>query len=352
MTAPNSASAAACPSCGHALPVPLRACPRCGALIHAAELTRLAGLAEEAERQGELSAALRHWKDALELLPGDAPQRPVIAGRVRALHDRLVAGERASAADAKPKPPGVRESWKNGGVLAALGAMFLKFKTLLFLILAKAKLILLGLAKLKTLLSMLAYFGTYWAMYGWKYAAGIVISIYVHEMGHVVAARRYGIKASAPVFIPFVGAFILLKERVNDMRVNARIGLEGPVFGLGAALAFYVAYLATSIQILGVIAATGAWINMFNLLPLFFLDGARGYSSLTRNDRWTLVASLAGVAFLMKDPLLGILALIGAGVSAFGTPSEESDKPMLFLYLFLAVSLSLIVHASGVSLGH
>lgn len=250
------------------------------------------------------------------------------------------------------KPRGVRESWRSGGVLAALGAMLLKFKGVLFLLLGKAKLILLGLAKLKTLLSMLAYFGTYWAMYGWKYAAGIVVSIYIHEMGHVFAARRYGIRASAPVFIPFVGAFILLKEQVTDMRVNARIGLEGPVFGLGAALAFYLAWLTTGIHILGVIAATGAWINMFNLLPLFFLDGARGYSSLTRNDRWTLVGALAGIAYLLKDPLLGILALVGAGVAALGTPSEESDKPMLFLYLFLATSLALIVHSSGVRLGH
>ncbi|NUO63381.1 MAG: site-2 protease family protein [Gemmatimonadaceae bacterium] len=263
-----------------------------------------------------------------------------------------------SAASARPsqeqpaRPAGVRESWRGGGILAALGALLLKFKGLLILLLGKAKLVLFGLAKLKTLLSMLAYFGTYWAMYGWKYAAGIVVSIYVHEMGHVFAARRHGIKASAPVFIPFVGAFILLKEQVTDMRVNARIGLEGPVFGLGAALAFFVAYRTTGIPILGVIAATGAWINMFNLLPVWFLDGARGYSSLTRNDRWTLVASLAGVAFILKDPLLGILALVGAGVSALGTPSDESDKPMLFLYLFLATSLALIVHASGTRLGH
>lgn len=254
--------------------------------------------------------------------------------------------------EAPPKTPGVRESWRSGGFLAALGALLLKFKTLILLLLTKAKLLLLGLAKLKTLLSMLAYFGTYWAMYGWKYAAGIVVSIYVHEMGHVFAARRYGIKASAPVFIPFVGAFILLKEQVTDVRVNARIGLEGPVFGLGAALAFYVAYLGTGIHILGVIAATGAWINMFNLLPIFFLDGARGYSSLSRNDRWTLVGALAGIGFLLRDPLLAILALVGAGATLLGTPSEEGDKPMFFLYLFLATAFSLIVHASGVRLGH
>jgi Zn-dependent protease len=260
----------------------------------------------------------------------------------------------APAPEAYPesKPAGVKESWRSGGILAAIGAFLLKLKGLLLLLLGKAKLILFGLAKLKTLISMLPYFGTYWAMYGWQYAGGIVISIYVHEMGHVVAARRHGIKASAPVFIPFVGAFILLKEAVTDMRVNARIGLEGPVFGLGAALAFFVAYLATGIHILAVIAASGALINMFNLIPVWFLDGARGYSSLDRNDRWMLVAALATTAFVLRDPLVGGLALIGAGVSAFGAPAERSDKPMVALYLFLATSFALIVHSTGVRLGH
>lgn len=347
--------ASSCTTCRVELPISLLACPSCGTLVHAAELTRLAGLAQEAERQGELSSALGSWKAALELLPPDAPQRAAIDARVAALHDRLVAGEAASAATGAggAKPAGVRETWRSKGALAALGAMLLKFKTLLFIVLTKAKLVLLGLTKLKTILSMLAFFGVYWMRYGWRFAAGFVISIYLHEMGHVVAARRFGIKASAPVFIPFLGAFILLKERVTDVRVNARIGLAGPVWGLGTALAFYLVFLATGSPLVGAIAGFGAWINIFNLIPVWTLDGARGFSSFTRVDRWCVAIALGAMAAVLHyrpevhgQGLMVILAAVAAVMAVVGKPAEKSDKPMVALYLFLAGSLAAIATVS------
>ena len=318
--------------------------------MHASELTRLAGLAEESERQGELAAALTSWKGALGLLPPGAPQRAAINARVTALHDRLVAGEAAGAEErGGPAKPGVRETWKNKGALAALGALLLKFKTLIFLLLGKAKLVLLGLTKLKTILSMFAFFGVYWLRYGWKFAAGFVISIYLHEMGHVVAARRFGIKASAPVFIPFVGAFILLKESVDDVRVNARIGLAGPVWGLGTALAFYLIFVATSNPMIGAIAGFGAWINVFNLIPVWTLDGARGFTSFTRVDRWCVAIALGAMAAVLHyrpevhgQGLVVILAVVAAIAAVVGKPAEKSDRPMVALYLFLAASLIVI----------
>ena len=337
------------------LPLSLLACPSCGTLVHAAELTRLAGVAQEAERQGELAGALASWKAALELLPPDAPQRPPIAARVAALHDRLVAGEAATAGGdgAAEKRPGVRETFRKKGVLAALGALLIKFKTIVFLVLAKAKLVLFGLTKLKTLLSMAAFFGVYWTIYGWKFAAGFVVSIYLHEMGHVVAARRYGIKASAPVFIPFLGAFILLKERVTDRRVNARIGLAGPVWGLGTALAFYFVYLATGIPLIAAIAGVGAWINLFNLIPVWTLDGARGFSAFTRVDRWSVAIALGAIAAVLHAygdthalGMLVLLAAVAAVMAVIGTPAEKSDKGMVALYLFLAGSLAAITAVS------
>jgi Zn-dependent protease len=339
-----------CATCGAELIASLLACPSCGTLVHAAELTRLAGLAEEAERQGETTAALTSWKSALELLPVTAPQRPTITRRITALHDQLVAGAPETAA---PKQRSVRDAWKNKGALAALGAMLLKFKTLIFIILTKAKLVLFGLTKLKTILSMFAFFGVYWLRYGWKFAAGFVISIYLHEMGHVVAARRFGIKASAPVFIPFIGAFILLKERVTDVRVNARIGLAGPVWGLGTALAFYLVFLATGSPLIGAIAGLGAWINVFNLIPVWTLDGARGFTSFTRVDRWCVVAALGAMAAVLHfrpevhgQGLVVILAVVAAVVAVVGKPAEKSDRPMVALYLFLAGSLVAIAAAS------
>jgi len=343
-----------CVACGVELPATVLACPSCGTLVHAAELTRLAGMAQEAERQGEVTAALTHWNAALDLLPPGAPQRQQIEARVGALREQLI-----SPAPAAAKKTGVRDAWKNKGALAALGALLLKFKTLVFLLLTKAKFIVLGLTKLKTILSMLLFFGVYWTRYGWKFAAGFVISLYLHEMGHVFAARRFGIRASAPVFIPFVGAFILLKESVDDVRVNARIGLAGPVWGLGAALAFYAAFAVTGNPMLGAIAGFGAWINVFNLIPVWVLDGARGFSSFTRLDRWCVAIALGAMAAVLHyrpevhgQGLVVILAVVAAIAAIIGKPAEKSDRAMVALYLFLAGSLVTIAATSMQVVSH
>ena len=343
MTSSARPLAAPCATCGAELPSSLLACPSCGTLVHAGELTQLAGRAQEAERQGENSAALSTWKSALELLPPDAPQRAAIEARIAALHDLLVAGAPSTA---EPKHGGIGNAWKSKGALAALGLFLLKFKTVIFLVLTKAKFVLFGLTKLKTILSMFVFFGVYWTRYGWKFALGFVVSLYLHEMGHVVAARRFGIKASAPVFIPFVGAFILLKEAVTDVRVNARIGLAGPVWGLGTALVFYLAFLATGSPLLGAIAGFGAWINVFNLIPVWTLDGARGFTSFTKVDRWCVAVALGSMAAVLHyrpevhgQGLVVILAVIAAGAALIGKPAEKSDRPMVALYLFLAGSL-------------
>src|SRR5256885_5819705 len=108
------------------------------------------------------------------------------------------------------------------------------------------------------------------------FAFGLVLSIYIHEMGHVQALQRYGIKATAPMFIPGFGAVIRLKQYPADAREDARVGLAGPLWGLGAALAAYAVYRATGVGVWGAIAHMGALVNLFNLVPVWQLDGARG----------------------------------------------------------------------------
>ena len=78
--------------------------------------------------------------------------------------------------------------------------------------------------------------GVYWTAWGWQFALGIILSIYVHEMGHVFALHRYGFKAAAPMFVPGVGALVRLQQPVTNTREDADIGLAGPIYGLGAAL--------------------------------------------------------------------------------------------------------------------
>src|SRR3954471_13168546 len=109
-------------------------------------------------------------------------------------------------------------------------------------------------------------------------------------MGHVAMLRRLGIVAGAPLFIPGVGAVVMLKQHVVDPIADARIGLAGPVWGLGAGVTAVMAYYATGARIWLAIAELTGFINLFNLIPIWQLDGSRGFHALGRAQRWIVVA--------------------------------------------------------------
>jgi len=181
----------------HAAGPSLLLCPACHRLIHAEELKRLASDAERSEQEGDLTNALSIWRDALELLRRDhdntRPSRqgfPVSARR--SIPARYRTPEKPGQVPPRPLPRRRRGSEKIWAwIVAVVG-----------LALTKGKLLLIGLTKAGTLWSMLLSFGVYWTVWGWKFAAGLIISIYIHEMGHVVALSRFGMKATAPMFIP------------------------------------------------------------------------------------------------------------------------------------------------------
>src|SRR5262249_18996551 len=160
-------------------------------------------------------------------------QHEIIAAKITELGERLPPGLVAAE-----NPAGQRPAWGAATGLGALGLALWKLKTLL-----------LGLTKASTLLTMFMSLGVYWAAWGWKFALGIVLSIYVHEMGHVIALRRLGFKASAPMFIPGIGAVVRLQQQVVNPREDAEIGLAGPIYGLGAAVFSLVLWLVTDQQI-------------------------------------------------------------------------------------------------------
>ena len=187
---------------------------------------------------------------------------------------------------------------------------------------------------------MLLSVGVYCTAFGWRFALGFVLSIYVHEMGHVFALTRYGIKAGAPLFIPGSGAFFWLKQVLTDPRQDARVGLAGPLWGLGAALAAYGASLAVDSPTLAAIARFGAWVNLFNLLPIWQLDGGRAFNALSRPDRWLAAAAIATAWALSGESLL-ILLLIAATFRAVSeSPPARSDRGSLALYIFLLATLT------------
>src|SRR6266487_4330085 len=180
---------------------------------------------------------------------------------------------------------------------------------------------------------------------------GVVLSIYVHEMGHVQALQRYGIKATAPMFIPGVGAVVRLKQYPADRREDARVGLAGPIWGLGAAVVAYAVYRATGSGIWGAIAHFGAWVNLFNLLPVWQLDGGRGFRALTRGQRWIAAAMIGAMWLVTGEGLLVLLGLAAAASAGFTEGADQPDPTILVQYGLLVVLLSLVSWSAVVAAG-
>ena len=193
--------------------------------------------------------------------------------------------------------------WKRWGPLGGVVLFLLgKFKILLPFV---------KFANLGTLLSMLVAVGAYTMIWGFAYAAGFVALIFVHESGHALAMRQQGLRAGAPVFIPFVGAVIAMKDLPRNAHVEAVVGIGGPALGtLGALVCLLVGWLTGSLFWYA-LASTGFLINLFNLIPISPLDGGRIVGVISR---WLWVAGYAiGIAVLIvtRSPLLFLILVIG-----------------------------------------
>ena len=333
---------AVCPQCGTQVALGFLACPACRRLVHSDALKRLSAEAEGAERAGQLIGAQERWQACLDLLPPEARQHQVISSRIAELAKRAAATEegrtRTAGAGGAKLPRWL--VWL--GPLAPLGLLLLKFKVVILLVLSKAKFLLLGLTKASTFFSMIASLGVYWTAWGWKFALGLVVSIYVHEMGHVAALRRQGVPASAPMFVPGVGAVVLLKRHVANPRDDARIGLAGPIWGLAAALGCFLVYALSGSGIWGALAHVGGWITLFNLIPVWQLDGSRGFHAMSSVQRWLAVLLIGGMWFVGQDGLV-LLLLIGAVGRTVATAAEASaDWEAFSAYAGLVVVSSML----------
>ena len=328
---------ATCAGCGTELAASLLRCPACGRLVHLEQLNMLSANAEQAERDGNRLGAMGSWRNVLALLPADAAQQAAVNERIARLGEQRLPSESHHEA--------AKKTWlgRKGAIGAAVMALLLKFKFVILIVLAKGKLLLLGLTKLTTLGSMLLYLPLAWGRMGggWLLGVGVVISIYIHEMGHVAALERYGIKASAPMFIPGFGAFIRLKEHPPTVRQDARVGLAGPIWGFGAAVVSYAIYALTHQRVWLGIASYGAFINLFNLLPFWQLDGGRGFTTLTREERWMACVALIALWFASRNGLLILLAMLAA-YQAIRGGSTQRDTPALATYIGLAAALTLL----------
>jgi Zn-dependent protease len=307
-------------------------CTACSRLTHAQEFEALSQHAKLAGQAGDWHGAKIAWEKALPLLPKDSPDYKTVKARIENIDLQL----------------SNKNVWaKRAAKLGPIGVILWKFKTFALLALTKGKLLILGLTKISTLLSMIAFFAVYWGLYGWKFALGFVLSIYIHEMGHVFALRKYGIAASAPMFIPFFGAMVRMKQYPHNVGEDARVGLAGPIWGLGAAVFAWACALATGHPIWYAIAHTGAWINLFNLIPIWQLDGGRGFRALTRKQRGIALGTALIMWMLTSETML-LLISIGAGYRLFSKDyPEEPDNMALTQYIGLVVLLSLLVMMSS-----
>ena len=304
------------------------ACASCGRLTHAQEFEALAQHAKLAGQAGDWHGARNAWAKALPLLPPGSKEYQTTKARIENIDAQL----------------SDKSAWaKRAAKLGPVGVVLWKFKTFALLALTKGKLVLLGLTKLSTFTSMLAFFAVYWSMYGWRFALGFVLSIYIHEMGHVIALRRYGIAASSPMFIPFIGALVRLKQYPANVAQDARVGLAGPIWGLGATVVSWVSALVTGLPIWYAIAHTSAWLNLFNLLPIWQLDGGRGFRALTKKQRGMAVGVAVVMWVLTQETMLLLIA--GGGIYRLFThdQAEQDDNGALLQYCGLIVLLSLLV---------
>ena len=201
---------------------------------------------------------------------------------------------------AKPQSA-LRRAWQRFiTALAAVGAFLAKFGALLL----KVKYV--GLV-----LSMLVSIVAYSLFFGWSFAVGIVLLILVHEMGHVVELRRQGVPASAPLFIPFLGAFVNMRGSPRSAYQEALSGLAGPLVGTAASVVIAFWANATGSKFLMALAFFGFFVNLFNLLPVLPLDGGRAAAAL-HPALWLLgLVALLAFEFIYPSPVIPIVLILG-----------------------------------------
>jgi Zn-dependent protease len=225
----------------------------------------------------------------------------------------------------------------------------------------KILLLLLSGLKLGKLLTtggtMLVSVVAYSFIFGWPYAAGFVILIFIHEMGHYVAARQRGLAVGAPTFIPFVGAWIQLKDLPHDAETEAYVGMAGPLAGSAGALACFYLGRAYDSNLLLALSYAGFFLNLFNLIPLSPFDGGR-ITAVISPRLWLVgVPILVGLFLVWPSPLLILMAFLAApsilqAIRGSTTPEQQAyytvpaETRLSYgaLYLALAAFLAIMCH--------
>ena len=237
--------------------------------------------------------------------------------------------------------------------IAALGLLIWKLK-FVFAAIFKFKIF-------TTAGSMLVSVAAYAWIWGWKFAVGFVLLLFVHELGHVLELKRQGIPASAPLFIPFLGAAVGMKQMPANAWREAQVALAGPILGSAGAAAVWAAGEAYDSDLLVALAFTGFLLNLFNLLPIVPLDGGRAVAAL-HPALWAIgLAGLVALTFIAPNPVLILVLLLGGlelwrrwrergnpEVAGYYSVTPAQRAAVAVTYLGLALGLALAMSASHI----
>lgn len=276
-----------CRNCGQPLPPGALACPSCGALVYRERLESLSREGMIVEQSDPLRAA-EVWAELLRLLPPESQQFVTVRQRIEAL--------RQAAPSAAPFAPAGPKFDRLGVAFAKTGVSML------------VSIVVYVLAMKKPEMS--------W-MQAWTISIGFVLLILVHEMGHVVANLYFGVRSSPPIFIPFLGAVINLRQPFANAKVEAISGIGGPVAGTVGAIACFAWYWQTGSPDALRLAWFGFMMNLFNMLPVPPLDGGRVTAAVS--------------------PSIWILGLIGLGWLVYEDFRSGQDFSILVILLVIAL---------------
>ncbi len=335
----------ACGHCGALEDDATLVCRSCGGFVHERAMDELQLLGRGLESQGRKAEAAAAWARILPLLPADARQRAGVEGEVRRLSEGAAPGEIALPPAIGPGTSAAaqQQAARKRGILGTVATMGL-------LLFSKLKFLLLGLTKWKTVLSMAVMAFFYTRFYGWTFAVGIVLLIYVHEMGHMIAIRQRGLASSWPIFIPFVGAFVRLNSNPRNAAEDAYIGYAGPLFGSIAALGVWFGGVAIGSPQILALAFFGFYLNFFNLIAIVPLDGGRVTNALDRSTWLAILPPMWLAAWWNPETMVIVVTAVatfrGLGVilgnrvaSSFQAVSPRSRWIAAVAYGGLAVAL-------------
>lgn len=199
-----------------------------------------------------------------------------------------------------------------GGAAAGVAAVAAKFGAYI----KGGGLLLLKLKFLTTGLTAFVSIAAYSLLWGWRFAAGFVVLLFAHEMGHVIQLKREGIKASAPMFIPFLGAAIFSRSMGDNALAEARVGLAGPVLGTLGAAGVAVAGALTGSDLLLALAYVAFFINLLNLIPVVPFDGGRAMAAVAPSMWFLGIGGLIAMVVLFGN----IFLLIFIGLALMEMP--------------------------------